>query len=73
MITEYSQEVKGSMLKKILFNPDRFVVSFPRKANIPSLTVATWVRNYKRKNGKIMGQKKRKQLWPAEKMFNFLC
>ena len=69
MITEYSQEFKESMLQKIFFNPDRSVVSFARQANIPSSTVATWVRNYKKKNGKIMGQKKRKKLWSAEKMF----
>jgi transposase len=69
MITEYSQEFKESMLQKIFFNPDRSVVSFAREANIPGSTVATWLRNYKKKNGKIMGQKKRKELWPAEKRF----
>jgi transposase len=69
MITEYSQEFKESMLQKIFFNPDRSVVSFAIEANIPGSTVATWVRNYKKKNGKIMGQKKRKKLWSAEKMF----
>jgi transposase-like protein len=61
MITEYSPEFKESMLQKIFFNPDRSVVSFAREANIPGSTVATWVRNYKKKNGKIMGQKKRKK------------
>jgi transposase-like protein len=69
MITEYSQEFKESMLQNIFFNPDRSVVSFAREANIPDSTVAAWVRNYKKKNGKIMGQKKRKKLWSAEKMF----
>ena len=69
MITEYSQEFKESMLQKIFFNPDQSVVSFAREANIPGSTVATWVRNYKKKNGKIMGQKERKKLWSAEKMF----
>ena len=69
MITEYPQEFKESMLQKIFFNPDRSVVSFAREANIPGSTVATWVRNYKKKNGKIMGQKKHKKLWSAEKRF----
>ncbi len=67
MTTEYSQEFKESMLQKIFFNPDRSVVSFAREANIPGSTVATWVRSYKKKNGKIMGQRKRKKLWSAEK------
>jgi transposase len=69
MITEYSQEFKESMLQKIFFNPDRSVVSFAREANIPGSTVATWVRSYKKKNGKIMSRKKRKQLWSAEMRF----
>ena len=69
MITEYSPEFKESMLQKIFINPNRSVVSFAREANIPDSTVATWVRNHKKKNGKIMGQKKRKQLWSAEKRF----
>jgi len=69
MITEYSPEFKESMLQKIFFNPDRSVVSFAREASIPGSTVATWVRNYKKKNGKIMGQKKRKKQWSAEKRF----
>ena len=69
MITEYSPEFKESMLQKIFFNPDRSVVSFARAANIPDSTVATWVRNYKKKNGEIMGKKKRKKLWLAEKRF----
>ena len=56
MITEYSPEFKESMLQKIFFNPNRSVVSFTRVANIPDSTVATWVRNYKKKNGEIMGQ-----------------
>ncbi len=69
MITEYSSEFKESMLQKIFFNPDRSVVSFAKEANIPGSTVATWVRNYKKKNEKIMGQKNRKKLWSAEKRF----
>jgi len=69
MITEYSPEFKESMLQKIFFNPDRSVVSFAREASIPGSTVATWVRNYKKKNGKIMSQKKRKKQWSAEKKF----
>jgi hypothetical protein len=69
MITEYPQEFKESMLQKIFFNPDRSVVSFAREANIPGSTVATWVRNYKKKNGKVMDQKKHKKLWSAEKKF----
>jgi len=69
MITEYSQEFKESMLQKIFFNPDRSVVSFAKEANIPGSTVATWVRNYKKKNGKFMDQKRREKLWSAEKMF----
>ena len=69
MITGYSQEFKKSMLQKIFFNPDRSVVSFAKEANIPGSTVATWVRNYKKKNGKIMGLKKHKNQWEAEKKF----
>mmetsp|Transcript_25142 Transcript_25142/g.11975 ORF Transcript_25142/g.11975 Transcript_25142/m.11975 type:complete len:169 (+) Transcript_25142:87-593(+) len=69
MITEYSQEFKESMLQKIFFNPNRTVVSFAREASIPGSTVATWVRNYKKINGEIMGRKNRKKLWPAKKMF----
>jgi transposase len=69
MITEYSPEFKESLLQKIFFNPNRSVVSFAREASIPGSTVATWVRNHKKKNGKIMGQKKRKNLWSAEKRF----
>lgn len=68
MATEYTQEFKESMLQKIFLNPDRTVVSFAREANIPGSTVATWVRSYNQKNGKKMGQKKRK-LWSAEKRF----
>jgi len=52
MITEYSQEFKESMLQKIFFNPNRSVVSFAREASIPGSTVATWVRNHKKENGK---------------------
>ena len=70
MITEYSQEFKDSILQKIFLNPDQSVVSFARKANIPGSTLATWLRNHKNKNGEIMGQKKRKKLWTAEKMFD---
>ncbi len=69
MITEYSPEFKESMLQKIFFNPGRTVVSFAREASIPGSTVATWVRNHKKKNGEIMGQKKREKLWSAEKRF----
>jgi len=69
MITGYSQEFKKSMLQKIFSNPDRSVVSFAKEANIPGSTVATWVRNYKKKNGKIMGLKKHKNQWEAEKKF----
>jgi len=58
---EYSQEFKESMLQ-FFFNPEQSVVSFAREANIPSSTVATWVKNYKKKNGKIMGQQKRKDI-----------
>ncbi|MBC8549038.1 MAG: transposase [Candidatus Brocadiales bacterium] len=69
MFTEYSPEFKESMLQKIFFNPDRSVVSFAREASIPGSTVATWVRNHKKKNGKIMGQRKQVKLWSAEKKF----
>jgi len=69
MITEYSQEFKESMLQKIFFNPDKSVVSFAKEANIPGSTVATWVKNYKKKNGKIMGFKKHKNQWSAKKKF----
>jgi transposase-like protein len=70
MITEYSQEFKESMLQKIFINPNRSVVSFAREASIPGSTVATWVRNHKKQNGKIMGQKQRDKPWSAEKRFD---
>lgn len=57
MNSEYSQEFKESMLQKIFFNPDRSVVSFAREANIPGSTVATWIKKYKKKNGKEKKQK----------------
>jgi len=69
MVTEYSPEFKKSMLQKIFLNPDRSVVSFAREANIPGSTVATWIRNNKKKNGKTMGQRKQNKLWSPEKMF----
>jgi len=69
MITEYSQEFKESILQKIFSNPSRSIVSFAKEANVPGSTVSTWVRNYKKKNGKIMGSKKHKNQWGAEKKF----
>mgnify|MGYP001115487975 CR=1 FL=1 len=69
MITEYSQEFKESILQKIFSNPGRSIVSFAKEANVPGSTVSTWVRNYKKKNGKIMGSKKHKNQWRAEKKF----
>jgi len=59
MVTEYTKEFKESILQKIFFNPARSVVSFAIDANVPASTVATWVRNYKKKSGKVMGSKKK--------------
>ncbi len=56
MITEYTKEFKESMLQKNFSNQERSVVSFARDANVPASTVATWVRNYKKKNGKVMSR-----------------
>ncbi len=69
MITEYTKEFKESMLQKIFSNPERSVVSFAKDANVPASTVATWVRNYKKKNGKVMGSKKQNNQWRAKKKF----
>lgn len=67
MRTEYSQEFKESMLQKILLNPGRTVVSFANDANIPPSTVGTWMKNYKKKNGRIVQSKKKK--WTAKEKF----
>jgi len=69
MVTEYTKEFKESILQKIFFNPERSVVSFAIDANVPASTVATWVRNYKKKNGKVMGSKKQNKQWGAKKKF----
>ena len=69
MVTEYTKEFKESMLQKIFSNPERSVVSFARDANVPASTVATWVRNYKKKNGKVMGSKKQNKQWGAKQKF----
>jgi len=67
MRTEYSQEFKESMLQKILLNPARTVVSFANEANIPPSTVGTWMKNYTKKNGRIVQSKKKK--WTAKEKF----
>jgi len=69
MVKEYTKEFKESMLQKIFSNRERSVVSFARNANVPTSTVATWVRNYKKKNGKVMGSKKQNKQWRAKKKF----
>ncbi len=47
------------MLQKIFFNPDRTVVFFAKEANIPGSMIATLVRSYKKKNGKILANTKK--------------
>ena len=69
MVTEYTKEFKESMLQKIFSNPERSVVSFAKDANVPASTVATWVRNYKKKSGKVMGSKKQNKQWRARQKF----
>ena len=67
MRTEYSQEFKESMLQKILLNPGKTVVSLAHEANIPPSTVGTWMKNFTKKNGRIVQSKKKK--WTAKEKF----
>lgn len=67
---EYTQEFKEAMIQKILLNPGSSMVSFAREANVPNSTVATWLRNHKKRNGKTVGSRKNKKQWTAEKKFN---
>ena len=69
MVAGYRKEFKESMLQKIFSNPERSVVSFARDANVPASTVATWIRNYKKKEGKGMESKKQNTQWGVEKKF----
>lgn len=64
---EYTQEFKTAMIQKILLNPGTPVVNFSKEANVPNSTVATWLRNYKKRNGNTVGSKKR--IWSAERKF----
>lgn len=64
---EYTQEFKTAMIQKILLNPGTPMVSFAKEANVPNSTVATWLRNYKRRDGSIMNSKKK--TWSAERKF----
>lgn len=66
---EYTREFKEAIIQKILLNSDRTVVSFAREASIPESTVATWIRNHKKRTGKTLSSKKRKKQWSAEKKF----
>ena len=66
---EYTQEFKEAIIQKILLNSDRTVVSFAREASIPESTVATWIRNHKKKNGKTLSSKRNKRQWSAENKF----
>lgn len=64
---EYTQEFKTAMIQKILLNPGTPVVKFSKEANVPNSTVATWLRNYKKRNGNTVGSKKK--TWSAERKF----
>ena len=71
-MVSYTKEFKKSMIEKILLNSDRSVVSYAREASIPESTVATWIRNHKKKNGDAVGSKKRTRQWTAEQKFEAL-
>ena len=58
---EYIQKFKEAMIQKILLNPGSSMVSFAREANVPNSTVATYLRNYKKRNGKTLGSRKNKK------------
>lgn len=64
---EYTEEFKTAMIQKILLNPGTPMVNFAREANIPNSTVATWLRNYKKRNGITVGSKNK--TWSAERKF----
>lgn len=64
---EYTQEFKTAIIQKILLNPGTPIVNFAREANVPNSTVATWLRNYKKRNGSTMSSKKKS--WSAERKF----
>ena len=68
----YTQEFKEGLIQKILLNPGRSVVSYAREASIPESTVATWLRNHKKKNGDAVGSKKQSRRWRAEQKFEAL-
>jgi transposase-like protein len=63
----YTKELKAAMIQKILLNPDRPMTSFAKEANIPTSTVATWLSNYKKRNGILVNSKKKN--WSAEQKF----
>jgi len=71
-MVSYTKEFKKSMIEKVLLNSDRSVVSYAREASIPESTVATWIRNHKKKNGDAVGSKKQKRQWTAEQKFEAL-
>lgn len=66
---EYTQGFKEAIIQKILLNSERTVVSFAREASIPESTVATWIRNHKKRNGKVLSSKRNKKQWSAENKF----
>jgi len=56
---EYTQEFKTAIIQKILLNPGTPMVNFDREANVPNSTVATWLRKYKKRNGRTVSSKKK--------------
>lgn len=64
---EYTQEFKTAMIQKILLNPGTPMINFTKEANVPNSTVATWLRNYKKRNGNTVEAKKKS--WSAERKF----
>lgn len=69
MNRNYSQEFKESMIQKVFLNPDRTVVSFAKTTGVPASTITTWVSKYKKNNGEIMGLRKKRSNWSAERKF----
>ncbi len=70
MGTEYTQEFKDTIIKKILLNPDKPALSFAKNANIPNSTIAGWLKKYKEGNGILnMNSKKHIKRWTAENKF----
>ncbi len=64
---EYTKEFKAAMIQKILLNPGTPMINFSKEANIPNSPVATWLRNYKKRNGSTVDSKKKN--WSAEMKF----